>query len=115
MRRRRVAILGSTGSIGTQALDVIAQHADRFEVVALAAGRRADVLAEQVRRFKVPLCSITSHEHQTELAQVLDAQVFCGAIGLCAVALESRADILLAATDGSVAFEAVFFGCCSRY
>lgn len=108
MTRRRVAILGSTGSIGTQALDVLAQHADRFEVVALAAGRRSDALAEQVRRFQVPLCSIASAEDRAALSEVLDARVLHGAAGLRAVALESDADIILAATDGAVAFEAVF-------
>src|SRR5438034_10786712 len=46
----RVAVLGSTGSIGTQALVVIARHPDRFEVVALAAGANRELLAEQARR-----------------------------------------------------------------
>ncbi len=50
----RVALLGSTGSIGTQALDVIARHPGRFEVVALAAGANRDLLAEQAARFGVP-------------------------------------------------------------
>ena len=50
---RQVAILGSTGSIGRQALDVIAAHPQRFEVVALAAGRNADVLCEQAETFGV--------------------------------------------------------------
>jgi len=49
---RRIAVLGSTGSIGRQALDVIRQLPDRFEVVALAAGRNADLLAEQVAEFR---------------------------------------------------------------
>src|SRR5689334_10693655 len=47
----RVAVLGSTGSIGTQALDVIARHGDRFELVALAAGANRALLAEQAARF----------------------------------------------------------------
>ena len=50
--RRRIAVLGSTGSIGRQALDVIRQLPDRFEVVALAAGRNAGLLAEQVAEFR---------------------------------------------------------------
>jgi 1-deoxy-D-xylulose-5-phosphate reductoisomerase len=50
--RRRVAVLGSTGSIGTQTLDVLASHREAFEVVALAAGRNAEVLAEQTARFR---------------------------------------------------------------
>jgi 1-deoxy-D-xylulose-5-phosphate reductoisomerase len=90
--KRRVAILGSTGSIGTQALDVIGRHPQRFEVVGLAAGRNVDLLAEQVRTFAPRV--------------VADARD--GAGGLHAVACESGADIVLAATDGAVAFEAVF-------
>ncbi len=90
--RKRVAILGSTGSIGTQALDVIARHRDRFEVVALAAGRNVDLLREQSRRFGVATAT-----------SAVD-----GAAGLLRVAAESNADVVLAATVGSIAFEAIF-------
>ncbi|HWT06820.1 MAG TPA: 1-deoxy-D-xylulose-5-phosphate reductoisomerase [Xanthomonadales bacterium] len=89
---KRVAILGSTGSIGRQALDVIARHPDRFEVVGLAAGRNAGLLAEQVARFRPRIVSSAAD----------------GQAGLHAVACESNAQIVLAATDGSVAFDAVF-------
>lgn len=92
-RRKRVAILGSTGSIGTQALDVIARHPDRFEVVGLAAGRNAALLRDQVDCFKPQVSSLGSAD---------------GAAGLHRVAVESEPDIVLAATDGAVAFEAVF-------
>ena len=51
---RGVVILGSTGSIGTQALDVIGRHRDEYRVVALAAGRNTELLAEQARAFDVP-------------------------------------------------------------
>lgn len=90
--KRRVAILGSTGSIGRQALEVIARHRERFEVVGLAAGRNVDLLAEQVARFGA---NVVSHAGD-------------GARGLHAVACESDADVVLAATDGAVAFDAVF-------
>jgi 1-deoxy-D-xylulose-5-phosphate reductoisomerase len=90
--RKRVAILGSTGSIGTQALDVIASHPTEFEVVGLAAGRNVELLREQVRRFGVTIATTASD----------------GPEGLHRVAVESDPEILLAATDGSVAFEAVF-------
>ena len=49
--QKKIAILGSTGSIGTQALDVIGRHPDRFRVVGLAAGRRVAEVVEQARRF----------------------------------------------------------------
>ncbi|MGZ3526843.1 MAG: 1-deoxy-D-xylulose-5-phosphate reductoisomerase [Vulcanimicrobiaceae bacterium] len=90
--RKRVAILGSTGSIGTQALDVIARHPDRFEVVGLAAGKRVDDVREQAQRFGVRTVASASD----------------GSAGLLRVAVESKPDIVLAATDGFVSFDAVF-------
>jgi 1-deoxy-D-xylulose-5-phosphate reductoisomerase len=89
--RKRVAILGSTGSIGTQALDVIARHPDRFEVVALAAGRNVDLLRDQVGRFGARIATTAED----------------GPHGLHRVAVESDPDVVLAATDGAVAFDAV--------
>ena len=63
MARRRVCILGSTGSIGTQALDIIARHPDRFTVTALAAsGRNVDLVVSQARAFDVPLVAVADEE-----------------------------------------------------
>jgi len=90
--RRKVAILGSTGSIGTQALDVLERHRDRFEVVGLAAGRNERLLREQVERFAPRIATVASD----------------GADALRRVAVESEPDIVLAATDGAVAFDAVY-------
>lgn len=90
--RRRVAILGSTGSVGTQALDLIARHRDRFDVVALAAGKRVGELQAQAQRFGARLVATADD----------------GPEGLFRVAVESRPDVLLAATDGFVSFDAVF-------
>lgn len=89
---KRVAILGSTGSIGTQALDVIARHPDRFTVAGLAAGKQVDKLREQVERFDV----------------AVSASAADGPEGLLRVAVESEPDVVLAATDGFVAFDAIF-------
>ncbi len=89
--RKRVAILGSTGSIGTQALDVIGTHPERFEVVGLAAGRNVALLREQAQRFACPIATSAAD----------------GPEGLRRVAVETRADVVLAATDGAVAFDAV--------
>jgi 1-deoxy-D-xylulose-5-phosphate reductoisomerase len=90
--RKRVAILGSTGSIGTQALDVIARHPEDFAVVGLAAGRNVELLREQAARFGVEIATTAED----------------GPAGLLRVAVGSDPEIVLAATDGSVAFEAVF-------
>jgi 1-deoxy-D-xylulose-5-phosphate reductoisomerase len=61
---RTVAVLGSTGSIGTQALDVIARNPDRFRVVALSAGSNVDLLAEQAVAFEVDLVGVASGSHE---------------------------------------------------
>jgi 1-deoxy-D-xylulose-5-phosphate reductoisomerase len=107
---KRIAILGSTGSIGTQALDVIARHPSRFEVAALAAGRRTPLLLEQARRFRPALVSCAREDEAADLRAALPAGIGAtsGAAGLRAVAAESGADLVVAATDGAVAFEAVF-------
>jgi 1-deoxy-D-xylulose-5-phosphate reductoisomerase len=108
--RKRVAILGSTGSIGTQALDVIARHPGRFEVVGLAAGSRVAELAEQVRRFGPKVAACAAEGGVAALRQALPpgGRALSGAAGLLAVAVESGAEVVLAATDGAVAFDAVF-------
>ena len=125
MTKKRVAILGSTGSIGRQALDVIARNPDRFDVVALAAGRNTELLAEQIALFRPRVISAADADALTELMVRLDAigvrihgsifgkdrdveRTSHGAEGLRLVACESGADIVLAATDGAVAFDAVF-------
>jgi len=122
---KRVAILGSTGSIGRQALEVIARHPDRFDVVGLAAGRNAELLAEQIALFRPRVVSTADAATLTELMIRLDAigvridgsifgkerdveRTAHGAEGLRVVACESGADIVVAATDGAVAFDAIF-------
>jgi 1-deoxy-D-xylulose-5-phosphate reductoisomerase len=102
--------LGSTGSIGTQTLDVVARHPDRFRIAALAAGSRVRELAEQAKRFGVPLVACGRPEDAGALRAALPpgTRVESGAAGLLAVAVESAADVVVAATDGAVAFDAVF-------
>lgn len=82
---RRVIILGSTGSIGTQALEVIEANPDRFQVVGLAAGQNGDLLAEQAAKFGVKH-AVQGAEAATKLVEDLDAEVvingITGSIGL---------------------------------
>ncbi len=102
--------MGSTGSIGTQTLDVVARHPDRFRIAALAAGSRVRELAEQAKRFGVPLVACGRPEDAGALRAALPpgTRVESGAAGLLAVAVESAAAVVVAATDGAVAFDAVF-------
>lgn len=108
MSRKSVAILGSTGSIGTQALNVIAAHRERFRVVALAAGHRVEQVIAQARDVQPGIVSVAEAADAERVRAALPGvRVVWGSSGLSTCALESRADVLLAATDGAVAMEAV--------
>ena len=69
MKKQRVAVLGSTGSIGVNTLDVIARHPDRFEVVALTAATQVDVMLAQCVQFKPRVAVMASAPHARELAE----------------------------------------------
>ncbi len=99
---KRVAILGSTGSIGVQALDVVSRFPDRFEVVGLAAGRNAARLAEQVRRFRPRLVAVADGAASRDLRALLPAgvEVLSGEEGAVAIASHPDVDFVLAAISG---------------
>lgn len=69
MSRQRLAVLGSTGSIGTNTLDVVARHPDRFEVVALTAATQVEVMLAQCEQFRPRVVAMASAPHAAELAQ----------------------------------------------
>ncbi len=69
MRRQRLAVLGSTGSIGTSTLDVVARHPERFEVVALTAATQVDAMLAQCERFRPRVAVMASAPHAAALAQ----------------------------------------------
>jgi len=101
---RRLAVLGSTGSVGEQTLAVAAAHPDRFAVVALAAGRRIAKLADQVRAFRPALVSVADAAGAAELRARLGAEapeIAVGAAGLEAVAT-ADADLVVAGLVGAV-------------
>lgn len=100
---KRISILGSTGSIGTQALDVVDKHG--FEVHALAAYRSVDTLEKQVRKYKPQTVCIYCEEYYDELKARLsdiDVKVLSGMDGLCEIAADTGADILLNSVVGMV-------------
>ena len=104
MSRRRITVLGSTGSIGTSALDVLGRFPERFEVLALAAGRNVAVLAAQVRAFRPKVVSVADEATARTLAAELGAaapELLIGPAGACAVASLPEADYVLAAISGS--------------
>lgn len=101
---KRLAVLGSTGSVGEQTLEVAAAFPERFAVVALAAGRRVEKLAEQVRRFRPRLVSVGDTESARALRTLLGAEappIEIGASGLEAVA-SCDADLVVSALVGAV-------------
>ena len=105
----RIAILGSTGSIGTSALAVVDTHPNRLRVVGLAAGNNVPVFAEQVRKYAPAVVALASEEGLQALGRVIDvpAPAASGAEGLVAVATHPDVDVLLCASSGTAALEAV--------
>ena len=71
MKKQQICILGSTGSIGTQALDVIEQHPDRYEAYCLTANNRVDELAAQARKFNPAAVVIANEAHYDRLKELL--------------------------------------------
>lgn len=68
---QNISLLGSTGSIGTQTLDICAEFPDKFNIVAMAAGRNVKLLAEQIRQFKPKLVAVQSGDSIAELKELL--------------------------------------------
>ncbi len=107
---KRLAILGSTGSIGCSALAVVDTHADRLSVVALAAGDNDGALAGQIARYHpsaVAMASAAAVERLRRQGVALPKQVGVGAEGLLAVATHPDADLVLFASSGTAGLEAV--------
>lgn len=101
--RKRISILGSTGSIGTQTLDVIASHPGRFQVVALAAGENVELLAEQIKRFSPSLVSVKTAQGAKRLKSLVGPEgpeVFYGEEGVLACAGHPQADVVVNALVG---------------
>jgi 1-deoxy-D-xylulose-5-phosphate reductoisomerase len=107
---RRIAILGSTGSIGQNALAVVDAHADRLEIVGLAAGENADLLAAQIARYRPRVAAMASGAAIDRLRRNGTSDVVVagsGREGLVAVASHPEVDLVLCASAGTEALEAV--------
>ncbi len=102
--KKRICILGSTGSIGTQALDVIQQHSDRYEVYCLTANNRYEMLAEQARRFSPAAVVIGNEQHYEALKALLadcpDIKVYAGAAAIDEIVEAQPIDMVLTAMVG---------------
>ena len=104
MKKQQICILGSTGSIGTQALDVIEQHSDLYEVYCLTANNRVKELAEQAHKFHPAAVVIANENHYEELQDMLsdelDIKVYAGVQALCDIVQAEPIDMVLASMVG---------------
>lgn len=101
--KRRIAILGSTGSIGRQALDVVRQHKDLFEVELLTANNSSALLIEQAMEFRpgsVVICNETKYQEVADALQPNDIKVFTGMDSVCSLVEAEDIDIVLTALVG---------------
>jgi len=105
---KAISILGSTGSVGVTTLDVVGRFRDRFRVVAMAAGRNLDVLAEQVKRFQPELVSVATPELARDLSTRLGPQrvtIVHGLEGAIAVATHPAASLVMSALVGAMGLQ----------
>jgi 1-deoxy-D-xylulose-5-phosphate reductoisomerase len=102
-KKKHIAILGSTGSIGTQALDVIASHPDFFEVEVLTAQNNAGLLIEQAKKFKPNVVVISNEDHYNIVRDALDPlgiKVYAGTNAIASVVQMDTIDLVLTALVG---------------
>ncbi len=101
--KKQIAILGSTGSIGTQALQVIEAHADLYEAYVLTANNNASLLIEQARKFQPEAVVIANEAHYNKVKEALSdlpIKVFAGSEALCQVVAMEHVDVVLASLVG---------------
>ncbi len=107
---KRLAILGSTGSIGRQSLEVVGEFPERFKVLALAAGSNIHLLAEQARKFKPSYLVIDSPEQLPELKELvagLDLNILTGIDGMNQITVLPEVDLVLTAVVGSLGIKPI--------
>lgn len=105
--RKRVVVLGSTGSVGSSTLDIIRKYPDRFEVLALTAAKNVDLLLSQIEEFKPKLVVVKSEREvknlESKLPEALSGiEIWFGEKGYCTAASLSDADIVVSAIVGAV-------------
>ncbi|HAG51392.1 MAG: 1-deoxy-D-xylulose-5-phosphate reductoisomerase [Deltaproteobacteria bacterium GWC2_42_51] len=103
MDKKRLAVLGSTGSIGQNTLDIVRRHSDKFKIVALAAGKNKELFREQVEEFKPKCISLSEKSDIDELKKDISyvPKAFCGADGLLETATCHDADLVVSALVGA--------------
>ena len=104
MSRKRISILGSTGSIGKNAIRVIRENRDKFQIIALAAGKNWKELAKQAIEFSPSFISISDRKDVPHLKSVVpsNVRILCGDEGLREIAKNPDVDVVLSALVGSI-------------
>ena len=99
--KKRIAILGSTGSIGTQALEVISKLPNKFEVVAISGGSNIELLKEQVKKYKPKYVCIANSDNKSYFTE-FNIKILCGHKGLEQIAAIEEVDLVLIALSGKI-------------
>ncbi len=103
IKKRKISIIGSTGSIGTQALEVIEKLQDKFEIIALAGGRNVELLKKQAEKFRPKFVCHSAIENSTDSDfQKYDCKVLHGSEGLEQICSNKENDIILVACSGKI-------------
>ncbi len=107
---KRLSVLGSTGSIGTSALRVVDSYPGSFEVACLAAGRKLDILEEQVRRYRPALVAVADEDAEREMRRRIGtaARVTCGPDGLVEAAVEPGVDLVVCGLVGALGLRSAY-------
>ena len=105
---KKIAVIGSTGSVGTQTLNVVKKHPERFSIEALAAGSNIDLLLEQVHHFRPKMVSVGTKELAEKISGSLPigTSIFYGEEGLIKVAAHNDAELVITAIVGSAGLPA---------
>ena len=105
---KHISILGSTGSIGTQTLDIIRQFPNEFKVVGLTANKNSDLLLKQIKEFRPKAVAIMDSSKKDDLLNFSNCQVYSGIEGLNKIAALDEADTVVNSLVGSVGIEPTY-------
>src|SRR3989338_183924 len=99
---KHLLILGSTGSIGTQTLEIVKQHPDEFRIVGLTTNKNSDLLLKQIKEFKPTAVAVMDEEKADELKKYTNINVYSGIEGLIKIATLNEADTVVNSLVGSI-------------
>src|SRR3989338_8072470 len=108
LRMKYISILGSTGSIGTQTLEVVRQFPQEFKIVGLTTNRNSELLLKQIKEFKPKAVAIVDRTKVDDLLNFSSAQVFSGNEGINKVATLQEADTVVNALVGSAGVQPTY-------